>query len=72
MLNFIMRKERELFLKNNPQEHANGFYERTLSANFGTLQLKIPRACYSNSFRPSLLPERWKRFNKDYKEFILA
>jgi transposase-like protein len=72
IFNFIMKKERELFLENNPQEHANGFYKRTLSANYGTLQLKIPRVRHSNSFRPALLPERWKRFNKDYEEFILA
>jgi len=72
ILNYLMQKEREIYLKNNPQEYANGNYRRSLVAHFGELHLKIPRVRVSNTFRPALLPARWKRFNKDYEEFLLA
>lgn len=72
MLNYLMQKEREIYLKSNPQEYANGNYKRSLVAHFGELHLKIPRIRVSNTFRPALLPARWRRFNKDYEDFLLA
>lgn len=72
LLNHFMLKEQEAFLEDNPEEYRNGFYFRTLSTNIGTLNLEIPRVRFSNSFRPSILPKRWKRVNKEYEEFLLA
>ena len=38
----------------------------------GDLDLKLPRVRFGNSFRPSLLPERWKGVDKDYENLLLA
>ncbi|MEM5882369.1 MAG: transposase [Candidatus Aenigmatarchaeota archaeon] len=67
-----MLKERDFFLSQNEDEQGNGFYSRTLNTYYGKLNLKIPRIRSGNSFRPALLPPRWKRFNKEYEEFVLA
>lgn len=72
ILNYLMQKEREIFLKSNSHEYSNGTYQRTLCTKFGQLNLKVPRVRFSNSFRPALLPPRWKRFDKDYEEFLIA
>ena len=32
------------------------------------LNLKIPRVRIGHSFRPAILPDRWKRIDKDYEE----
>ena len=71
-INFLMLKERELFLKENPDNKANGFYNRSLALSFAKLNLKIPRVRFGNSFRPALLPDPWKRANKDYEEVLLS
>lgn len=72
ILNHLMLKEQEAFLEDNPEEYRNGFYSRIVSTHMGNLNLEIPRVRTSNSFRPSILPKRWKRVNKEYEEFILA
>ena len=72
IINAIMLKERELFLKKHPENTANGFYPRNLYLSFGNLQLKIPRVRIGHSFRPAILPERWKRVDKDYEELLIA
>ncbi|MEM1673210.1 MAG: transposase [Archaeoglobaceae archaeon] len=72
IFNFLMLKERDFFLSQHQDEQSNGFYSRTLNTYFGKLKLKIPRIRSGNSFRPALLPPRWKRFNKEYEEFVLA
>ena len=38
----------------------------------GELDLKVPRVRVGNSFRPSLLPEKWERVDKDYENLLLA
>ncbi len=38
----------------------------------GDLNLKVPRVRYGNTFRPSLLPEKWKRVDKDYENLLVA
>jgi len=43
LLNSIMLKKRELFLKSHPENSSNGFYHRNLYLSFGNLNLKIPR-----------------------------
>ena len=72
LLNSIMLKERELFLKSHPENSSNGFYHRNLYLSFGNLNLKIPRVRFGNSFRPSILPPPWKRIDKDYEELLIA
>jgi transposase-like protein len=38
----------------------------------GKLNLKVPRVRSGNGFRPSLLPEKWKRFDKSTDYLIIA
>ncbi len=72
MLSAIMKKERDIFLRTIPEESANGFYGRTLQLAIGKLDLKIPRIRSSAGFRPALLPEKWKRVDKDYENLLLS
>ena len=72
LINAIMEKERDIFLKEHPENSANGFYRRKLYLSFDNLDLKVPRVRFGNSFRPAILPERWKRVDKDYEELLIA
>ncbi len=72
LLNAFMLAERNFYLSLNTDNQANGFYNRTLKLTLGDLDLKVPRVRFGNSFRPSLLPERWKRVDKDYENPLLA
>ena len=56
LLNELMKRERERFLEQHPQEKANGFYRRSLRLTMGELKLSVPRVRYGHTFRPSLLP----------------
>src|SRR6187431_3479307 len=67
----LMIKDREQFLKNNPDSIGNGFYDRDLNTSLGSLNLSVPRAD-SNAFRPSILPEKWKRTDSSYDELVKA
>lgn len=67
----LMLKDREQFLKNNIDSIGNGFYDRDLNTSLGTLNLSVPRAD-SNAFRPSILPEKWKRTDRSYDELVRA
>jgi putative transposase len=57
----IMKKERKFFLQENQYEEASSFYSRSLRLAIGKLDLKIQRIRMGNSFRPALLPSKWKR-----------
>jgi len=72
LLNALMIAERDLYLSFASDNQANGFYDRGLKLTMGNLNLKVPRVRFGNSFRPSLLPERWKRVDKDYENLLLA
>ena len=72
LLNTFMIAERNFYLSLNTDNQANGFYNRTLKLTLGDLDLKVPRVRFGNSFRPSLLPEKWKRVDKDYENLLLA
>lgn len=72
LLNAFMVAERDLYLTLSPENYANGFYNRKLKLTIGDLDLKIPRVRIGRSFRTSLLPERWKRVDKDYENLLLA
>jgi transposase-like protein len=67
----MLEAERKMFLDDVPDQ-ANGFYSRTFQLGIGKLHLKVPRVRISNLFRPALLPERWKRVDKDYENLLLA
>ncbi len=72
LLNALMVAERDLYLRMATENQANGFYERDLRLTIGKLGLKVPRVRYGNRFRPSLLPEKWKRVDKDYENLLVA
>ena len=72
LLNEMMRRDRSLYLALNPQDCANGFYSRKLNLSLGELNLEVPRVRYGNRFRPSILPARWQRVDKDYEELLIA
>ena len=64
IFNAIMKYERQIYLNQDIDNYANGYYDRTLGLTFGKLNLKIPKVRYGNKFYPSLLPEKWKRVDK--------
>ena len=72
IFNAIMKYERQIYLNQDIDNYANGYYDRTLGLTFGKLNLKIPRVRYGNKFYPSLLPEKWKRVDKEYENLLLA
>jgi len=72
LLTALMTAERNLFLQTHPENQANGFYNRTLNLTLGQLNIKVPRVRIGNTFRPSLLPEKWRRVDKDYENLLLA
>jgi len=71
LLNSLMNKEREIFLKNQVEDNkANGFYSRDIACNLGNLNLLVPRDRNSD-FRSSVLPNHWQRGDDSYNEFLL-
>ena len=72
IINMMLLAEREAYAKRAPSNPANGFYDRTLSLSFGKLNIRVPRVRIGSSFRPALLPERWKRVDKSYENIIQA
>ena len=71
LLNGLMNKEREIFLKNQIEDNkANGFYSRDIACNLGNLNLFVPRDRNSD-FRSSVLPNHWQRGDDSYNEFLL-
>ena len=74
LLNLLMLKQRELFLKQqkeqNTKNKANGFYERELACLFGLLNLNVPRDREA-LFRSSILPDKWKKTDSKFDEFLL-
>ena len=70
VLNALLLSERDIYLLNNDDNSANGFYDRDLTLSFGKLNIKVPRVRIGNTFKPALLPERWKRVDKDCENFL--
>jgi len=63
-MNLLMQAERQLHLKQNPEDKGNGFFQRELGTPMGPLQLSVPRD-RDGDFRPAILPEPYQR---DYAE----
>ena len=72
MINAIAEAEREVYLREHPENSANGFYDRNLHLTMGNLEIKVPGVRIGGYFRPALLPQRWKRVDKDYENLLLA
>lgn len=70
LLNTLMKKEREFFLRDEDDNKANGYYERQLACFLGKLALSVPRD-RKGEFRPAILPPEWKRTDGNFEEFIL-
>jgi len=69
LLNALMKKERDLRLKEDLENKGNGFYERQLVSELGKLNISIPRD-RKGEFRSSLLPEPWQRYEESHKDLM--
>jgi putative transposase len=65
-----MLKERDIYLKVQSENKANGFYERKIASTLGSLGLSIPRDRKSD-FRPALMPDLWKRTDDSFQDVLL-
>jgi transposase-like protein len=70
LLNELMKKEREIYLRESIDNKANGYYERQLACFLGNLGISVPRDRKSE-FRPAILPSEWQKANQSFQEFIL-
>jgi len=70
LLNELMKKEREIYLRDSIDNKANGYYERQLACFLGNLGISVPRDRKSE-FRPQILPSEWQRVDESFQEFIL-
>lgn len=71
LLNTAMKSERDIFVKKDPDNKANGFYPRGLVTGMGKFDLMIPRDRL-NEFRPFLLPEQWQRGDQSYDDLLAS
>ncbi|AEM73559.1 LOW QUALITY PROTEIN: MULE transposase, conserved domain-containing protein [Caldicellulosiruptor acetigenus 6A] len=71
LLEWFMLSERNIYLAKNQNDKGNGFYDRTLATSVGTLEISVPRA-RSGNFRPSILPEPYKRVDDSYTTLLMS
>ncbi|MFN3740959.1 MAG: transposase [Thermodesulfovibrionales bacterium] len=57
LLNELMKKEREIRLRQSIENKANGYYERELACFLGSLGLSVPRD-RKGEFRSAILPQK--------------
>jgi len=69
LLNILMAKEREIKLRDDLTNKANGYYERQLVTELGNMDISVPRD-RKGEFRPSVLPEPWQRHDKGYNNLL--
>jgi transposase-like protein len=65
-----MNQERNFFLENNKDNKADGYYERSLNTDSFKLNINVPRD-RKGKFRPQILPDPYKRVNKDYINLLI-
>jgi len=70
-INQIMKSEREIYLKGNPGNKANGYYPRRLSEGSFCLDLNVPRDRKGN-FRPYILPQPYQRAGASYTDVLYS
>jgi len=71
ILNKLMLFERESYLNENPNDSANGFYERTLHWKNLPMRLSVPRT-RSSDFFPSTLPKYKRALPESYGRLVEA
>ncbi|MEM5830868.1 MAG: transposase [candidate division WOR-3 bacterium] len=71
LINYLMGREREDFLKKIEEDKGNGYHFRNLLTGSGLLELEVPRTRNGN-FRPSLLLEKYKRFSDGFDGFLFS
>jgi len=69
LLNALMAKERELFLKEQAENKANGYYERGLACALGKLGLSVPRD-RKGDFRSAVMPDLWQRSDESLQDLL--
>ncbi len=65
LLNELMKKEREIYLRESIDNKANGYYERQLACFLGNLGISVSRDRKSE-FRPAILPSEWQKANESF------
>ena len=70
MMNALMSKEREIFLREETENKANGFYQRKLASALGSMGLSVPRD-RNSSFRPSIIPDPYKRMDPSFEDLLV-
>jgi len=71
MMNLFMLQERNSRLKfKDIDDVGNGFFKRSVNSSYGKLSLDIPRT-RNNLYRPSILPEKYKRMDETYINMIM-
>lgn len=70
LLNALMKKERELKLRESIDNKANGYYDRQLACFLGSVGLSVPRD-RKGEFRPSILPPEWQKWDENFQDFVL-
>ena len=67
----LMNSERKVFLSEEEDNKANGYYGRTLNAGSFKIDLNVPRD-RKGKFRPKTLPEPYRRVNEDYVNLLMS
>ncbi|ADD03547.1 MULTISPECIES: IS256 family transposase [Thermoanaerobacter] len=71
LLDCFMLSERTVYLAKNDNDKGNGFYDRKLATPVGSLEISVPRTRTGN-FRPSILPDRYKRVDSSYTDLLMS
>lgn len=71
LLDTLMKAERDVYLKDSDSNKANGYYTRSMNTGSFRLDLQVPRD-RKGEFRPSVLPDRWKRSDSEYQALLLS
>lgn len=70
LFNSIMEKEREISLREQMENKANGYYNRQLASSLGNLGISVPRD-RKGLFRSFFLPDHWQRSDPSYQDLIV-
>lgn len=71
IIELIMNQERNIFLQNDSENKANGYYERNLNAGSFKLNINVPRD-RKGKFIPKILPEPYKRVDQNYLNLLMS
>lgn len=63
ILDWIMFSKRQISLEKIKKDKDNGFYDRTLSTPVVELEI---------SFKPNILPDKYKIFNQSYTDLLMS